>query len=202
MIKRQSQIDFIQSRKPEQLEHNPLFKDRISKEAIKLREKLDDIIGTDSDQSMIGKLTNVIELTSSIHPIPRDNDYTHEQIGEYLTYLDEVEKWREENREFENDYFDDNKYLPPMSFVYSTEKNDFILVMNSQGSYVRSIGTDEMESLVSERYTTHTRYYQKASLEDIEHHLYDVNFDNLRKRLINGGYSEFVSNVDRLLISS
>lgn len=190
-------------RRPTSPENNQLFKERISKEAILLREELDNIQGSDRDNTLAGQIVNAITLSGSVKPIPKDHCYTNEEIGEYLKYLNSVEEWNEivmqiQNTENYKPYSEiDN--IPIMSVLYTTEKDNNILVMSSDDIYIRELSTNSMDNVIGGRYTNQMSYFYEVKLEELDEFLSDIDFEELRKRLINAGYTSFVEEVNKHL---
>jgi len=157
------------------------------------REELDRIQGQDPDDKLTGQIVKAITLGASCKPIPKDHSYTDTDILDFKEYYESIEEWAKEIEITENR---ENESIPdilPMSIVYSREKEKFILVMSSGSSYVRELNIDPMDNVVGGRYTPYLRYFDRATLEEVEDYLSNTDFDQLRLRLINAGYTEFVS---------
>lgn len=194
---------YLLPRKPNPPEENPLHKDRISKEAIKLRENLDEIQGSDEDNQLTGQIVSAITLGSRVIPIPKDHPYTNEEVGDYLKYLDIIDEWLQlkdflGKQENYNPY-EPIKNIPILSCLYSIEKKDFIIVMGSNNNKIRELNTDPMESIIGGRYVNQMSYYRKLMPNEINDYLINIDFEELRKRLISSGYSVFVDEVNEQL---
>lgn len=190
---------YLNPRRPEPPANNSLIADRISKAQVLLREKLDEIQGNDPDEQLTGSIVQAIGLAGMIKPIPRDHPYSSQEVGDFMEYQKELETYNEIIELINNRTDDTQPDIPRMSVIYSHEKTDFILVMSSGSSYVRELNIDPMDNVIGARYNPYLRYFNKATSEDIEDYLMNVDFEQLRLRLINAGYSNFVSEIDILL---
>jgi len=190
---------YLPPRKPERPENNPLFRDRIRKEQIELREKLDAIQGDDTDDSLTGLIAKAQELGAYHKPIPRDHPYTKEEIGEYLEYLNAVEEWDTLRDQAQEMVSLGEPEIQPFTVLYSTEKDDFILTMSGGMRFVRELGLEDTENIIGGEYSAYLRYYHKATPSDIEDHLMNVDFEEIRKRLINAGYTNYVNDISNHL---
>jgi hypothetical protein len=190
---------YLSPRRPEPPANNPLIADRISKDQVLLREKLDAIQGNDPDDTMIGSIVQAIGLAGMIKPIPKDHPYSSQEVGDFMEFQKKLEIYFEIIKLAENRANDEQPDIPRMSVVCSHEKQDFILVMSSGNSYVRELNIDPMDNVIGRRYTPYLNYFNKATPEDIESYLMNVDFDQLRLRLINAGYSSYVEEINELL---
>lgn len=190
---------YLVPRQPEQPSNNPLIEDRIIKNQVLLREELDRIQGQDGDDLLTGQIVNAITLGSKNKPIPKDHSYSSQEVGDFMNYQNALEEWREIKNLARERNREGSPEVPSMSIMYSQEKEDFILVMSSGNSYIRELGIDIMENVIGSRYDTYLSNYNKALPEDIELYLINVDFDQLRLRLINAGYSNYVEEINVLL---
>lgn len=185
------------------LEENPLFVDRISRDQIRLREKLDQIQGTDQDDKLTGQIVEAITISGKVTPIPKDHPYSNQEIGDYLRHLDELEEWynlrkfKRDNEEY-NPYVQID-YIPILSCIYSTDKKEHILVMSINDNNVTELNTDTMSNVVGNKYRNQYGNYRRSNYDDIDSLLINVDFEELRKRLINSGYSELVNELNEHL---
>lgn len=182
------------------LDNNPLFIDRITKKQIDLRKHLDNIQGSDKNEEITGQIVKGLEIISTFEPIPKDHPYSNSEIGEYLKYLDELQEW-ETLRQFKHENNEYNPYnqidnIPILSCLYSTEKEEAILVMSSNDNYIKELNTDVSSNVVGGRYRNQSNNFFRATDNHIEDLLNDVSFDDLRLRLINSGYAEIVNEIN------
>jgi hypothetical protein len=182
------------------LEGNPLFDDKITRKQIELRKHLDNIQGQDKDHEITGQMVKGLEIISPFEPIPKDNPYSNQDIGDYLRHLDTLEEW-ENYKEFHENKEDYNRYsqidnIPILSCLYVAEKKETILVMSSNDNYIVELNTDMNSNIVGDRYRNQNNYCYRSTSDQISSLLYDVNFDELRKRLINSGYTELVNEIN------
>ena len=194
---------YLLPRKPNPPEENPLFKDRVSFDQIKLREKLDQIQGNDQNEELTGQIVEAITIGSKVKPIPKDHPYTTEEVGEYLKHLEEVKEWRD-LREYLHKQENYNAYeqienIPILSCLYSVEKSDFIIVMNTDEQRIQELNTNPMDRVIGGRYVNQMSYFRKLMPTEITEYLINIDFEELRKRLISSGYSSFVDTVNEQL---
>lgn len=179
---------------------SPLVKDRVSKEQILLRQELDNIQGSDKDDMLTGQIVKAITLGSQIKPIPKDSIYTSEEIGDHLKHLDEIEKW-EETKEYieeQENYqrFTGIKNIPILTCLHSIQKNEPILIMSCDSDYIIELNTDVMDTVRGRNYNNEMGNYRRLSFDEVEEHLINIDFEELRKRLINSGYTSLVNEID------
>ena len=184
--------DYLLPQKPQPPQDSPLAKDRISKNQILLREKLDKIQGKEEDNTLVGDIASAVELGSIIEPIPRDHPYTSREVGEFLEYLEKREKWQEQSINYQHN---DNLVIPPFSIVYSMERQNFILVLTHSGNYITSIGVEELENVRGREFRSYSNYLSFVTSEDVDEFVQDIDFDSLQKRLLNAGLTNFVQDI-------
>lgn len=195
---RSRNLDFLQTRKPTPPNTNPLIENNERIRSVKLRLKLNEI-RTKDDSSLVSTIADSIELGSEVRPLPKDHDYLDGDIEDFLFYHSEVDEWRKENKDIEQivlgrDSFD----LQPFSMVFETNIEKPIL-MFSGGGNCRTIGLYEYDNILGEHMRPYSTRFNKLSEIEIDKALEDVNFSSLRRRLINAGYDNFVSEIDKEL---
>ncbi len=182
------------------LEGNTLFDEKITRKQIEFRKHLDNIQGSDKDDEITGQMVKGLEIISTFKPIPKDHNYSNEDIGRYLRYLDEVDEWSDyldfKMKEEDFTFYSHTDNIPILSCLYSTEKEETILVMSSNDNYIIELNTDMNMNIIGNRYRNQKNYCYRATTNQISTLLNDVNFDELRKRLVNSGYSELVNEVN------
>lgn len=197
---RSRNLDFLKTPRPHKPENNPLYEEGINVRAVKLRLKLDKIIGGDTEASLLTDIVDGIELGSSIEPISKDHSYTEFHISEFLNYYFALEIWQKENKEIADIILGtEERDLQPFSMVYTNIGKPILMFAGSNNC--RSIGLNESNNIVSGRYSIYSSNFTRMSEYQIEEVLEDINFNSLRKRLINAGYDNFVSTIDKELMS-
>lgn len=177
-----------------------LVKDRVSKEQILLRQELDNIQGSDKDNDLTGNIVKAITLGSRVKPISKDSPYTTQEIGDHLNHLDEVDKWEETKKHIveQEDYqrFAGIKNIPILTCLYSIQKNEPIIIMSYDSDNIIELNTNVMDTLRGRIYSNEMGNYRKLTIDEIEDHLINVDFEELRKRLINSGYTSLVNEIN------
>lgn len=196
---RSRDLDFLQTVRPqvEQLENNPLYEDNIRVKAVRLRLKLDKIVSGDKESSLLTDIVDGIELSSGIELLSRDHSYTQHDIDQFLNYHTSLEDWKKENGKIERTILGrDNIDLEPFTMVINARDNTPILMLSGNNN-CRSIGLYERDNVIGDLITQYSSNFYRMNEEQIENTLEGVDFNNLRKRLVNAGYVDTVSLIDK-----
>lgn len=198
IVDRSINNEYVCERDPLTPIENPLYQDGVRLKSILLREELDDLLGgddLDDPTSMVSKVARVTLASSNVEPIP-PNKYESSDIEEYRLYLEEKQEISERNLSIQNTYIEN---IPKMSYLnYRWRDKNILLFINNNYNPI-SIGLTEQDRLINSNLENSTRYYFKVPEETIRDELANVNFDQLRNRLISAGYEETVNEIDKEL---
>lgn len=185
-------------KRPEKPENNQLIIDRVSKKQILLRKQLDEIQGNDSNDQLTGVIASTIEMVSDRKPIEK-NKYSESEIEQFFEYQKQKEEWEEmKNLFYENRLPYTDIFVPQMALVYTRQKDDFALCLISQDGYFTEVNLEESVNIIgSSNLVSDYNTLRKATIEDIDKYIEGVNFESLRKRILNAGYDKVVEDINR-----
>ncbi len=196
---RSMNLTFLTSKQPEPPENNSLIDNEVRLKAVQLRLKLNEVI-QDDNSPLVRSMTELAVLSSNTEPLEENHGYSSNEIAEFLQYHSTLETYRELNNDIKSFTLGDKEHeeIPSFSMIYSTRKRDNVLV-HCDGEHIRPIGLEENDMVMGELMNNWSYNYQRIDNTQIRDVLEDINFDSLRRRLLNAGFDKLVESIDNEL---